>query len=232
MPVYPLGNRPDLFPDPRKVDIDPSGLIAVGGDLSPRRLMAGYHQGIFPWYSPGDPILWWCPDPRAVILPQHFHLSRSLGKWRRQGRYQVTVDQDFISVINGCAAPRPESPGTWIVPEMKAAYIALHREGHAHSVEVHANDRLVGGLYGVLIGRMFFAESMFSRAPNASKFALAALLVDNCLGPLALLDCQFATEHLLSLGAEEWPRARFLNHAQAAMRAVMPNRETKRSQHG
>ncbi|MFP4294388.1 MAG: leucyl/phenylalanyl-tRNA--protein transferase [Halothiobacillaceae bacterium] len=222
MPIYSLGNRPDLFPDPRKVTIESSGLIAVGGDLSTRRLIAAYRQCIFPWYSRGDPILWWCPDPRTVIVPERFHLSRSLRKWRRQGRYRVTVDEDFASVIRGCAAPRPESAGSWIVPEMQAAFTALHAEGHARSIEVYRGNELVGGLYGVLIGRMFFAESMFSRAANASKFALAALLVDDCLGPLALLDCQFATEHLLRLGAEELPRQRFLDLAQAAMQETMP----------
>ncbi|MCL7744501.1 leucyl/phenylalanyl-tRNA--protein transferase [Guyparkeria hydrothermalis] len=205
-----LGPDPKAFPPVTSALSEPNGLLAAGGDLSVARLEAAYHHGIFPWYSEGDPILWWSPDPRILFTPERFHVSRSLAKWRRQGRYRVTVDTAFADVVDGCAAPRDREPGTWIVPAMRRAFLDLHAAGIAHSVEVWDGDELVGGVFGSRIGRAAFGESMFSHAPNASKFALAAILVDRAWGDIAFLDAQFSTEHLLSLGAEEYPRSVFV----------------------
>jgi len=215
-----LGPDPQAFPPVTNALREPNGLLAAGGDLSVARLEAAYRRGIFPWYSEGDPILWWSPDPRTLFTPGAFHVSRSLAKWRRQGRYRVTVDTAFAAVVDGCAGPRGGEPGTWIVPAMREAFVALHDAGVAHSVEVWSGDELVGGLFGSRIGRAAFGESMFSRAPNASKFALAAILVDAAWGEIDFLDAQFSTEHLLSLGAEEYPRSVFVRWvAEAATRA-------------
>jgi leucyl/phenylalanyl-tRNA---protein transferase len=207
--VFLLGDDPEAFPAPERADR--SGLLAVGGDLRPARLLAGYRRGIFPWYSEGQPILWHSPDPRFVLLPERLHVSRSLEKVLRRGTYSLRADTAFDAVVEGCAeAPRPGQDGTWITPEMRAAYGALHRMGHAHSVEAWKEGQLVGGLYGVAVGRLFFGESMFSRAPDASKAAFAsaarALFAAGCL----LIDCQVETEHLAHFGAEEVPRRRFL----------------------
>ena len=204
-----LGPDPEAFPPVASALSEPNGLLAAGGDLSVTRLEAAYRRGIFPWYSEGDPILWWSPDPRTLFTPERFHVSRSLAKWRRQGRYRVSVDTAFAAVVDGCAAPRAGDPGTWIVPAMRQAFLDLHAAGIAHSVEVWSGEELVGGLFGSRIGRAAFGESMFSYAPNASKFALAAILVDRVWGDIAFLDAQFSTEHLLSLGAEEYPRSVF-----------------------
>jgi len=205
-----LGPDPQAFPPVSSALTEPNGLLAAGGDLSVARLAAAYRRGIFPWYSEGDPILWWSPDPRTLFVPGRFHVSRSLAKWRRQRRYRVTVDTAFAAVVDGCAAPRAGDPGTWIVPAMRRAFLGLHAAGIAHSVEVWSGDELVGGLFGSRLGRAAFGESMFSHAPNASKFALAAILVDRVWGDIAFLDAQFSTEHLLSLGAEEYPRSVFV----------------------
>lgn len=205
-----LGPDPRAFPPVSSALTEPNGLLAAGGDLSAERLEAAYRRGIFPWYSDGDPILWWSPDPRTLLTPERFHVSRSLAKWRRQGRYAITVDTAFAAVVDGCAAPRAGDPGTWIVTAMRQAFRDLHAAGIAHSVEVWSGDELVGGLFGSRIGRAAFGESMFSRAPNASKFALAAILVDRAWGDIAFLDTQFSTGHLLSLGAEEYPRSVFV----------------------
>jgi len=207
--VFLLGEDPEAFPAPERADR--SGLLAVGGDLRPARLLAGYRRGIFPWYSEGQPILWHSPDPRFVLLPERLHVSRSLEKVLRRGTYSLRADTAFDAVVEGCAeAPRPGQDGTWITPEMRAAYGTLHRMGHAHSVEAWKEGQLVGGLYGVAVGRLFFGESMFSRAPDASKAAFAsaarALFAAGCL----LIDCQVETEHLAHFGAEEVPRRRFL----------------------
>jgi leucyl/phenylalanyl-tRNA--protein transferase len=207
--VFLLGDDPEAFPAPERADR--SGLLAVGGDLRPARLLAGYRRGIFPWYSEGQPILWHSPDPRFVLLPERLHVSRSLEKVLRRGTYSLRADTAFDAVVEGCAeAPRPGQDGTWITPEMRAAYGTLHRMGHAHSVEAWKESQLVGGLYGVAVGRLFFGESMFSRAPDASKAAFAsaarALFAAGCL----LIDCQVETEHLAHFGAEEVPRRRFL----------------------
>ena len=205
------GTPPDHpFPDPALAESEPDGLLAVGGDLHPRRLIGAYRQGIFPWYNPGQPILWWSPDPRMVLFPGRLHVSRSLRKVLRQQRFRITFDQDFAGVIRRCAAPRPGQSGTWITPEMERAYQRLHEMGVAHSVEAWQAGELVGGLYGVTQGRVFFGESMFSFVSNASKAAFATLV--ECLQTLdwALIDCQVHTSHLASLGAELIPRARFL----------------------
>lgn len=204
------------FPNPHRALDSPNGLLAIGGDLSPQRLLAGYQRGIFAWFTETDPILWWSPDPRCIITPEQLHISRSLARWRRQQRYQITVDQAFSQVVAGCAAPRPDQSGTWILPEMRQAFEQLHQQKVARSVEVWLGDELVGGLFGIQIGQAVFGESMFSTKPNASKFALAALLRDQVWGELAFLDTQFATEHLLSMGAEEISRADFLRRLEQA----------------
>lgn len=190
-----------IFPSPALARDD--GLLAVGGDLSVERLLLAYSHGIFPWYSLGDPLLWWSPDPRMVLLPAEFHCSKRLARLIRQNRFQVSFDRDFVGVINGCAAPRAGESGTWIVPEMKDAYIRLFLTGWAHSVECWQEGELVGGLYGVSMGGVFFGESMFSWRDNSSKVALAAL-VERLRGwEFDLIDCQMKTAHLSSLGARE-----------------------------
>ncbi|MEO6696524.1 MAG: leucyl/phenylalanyl-tRNA--protein transferase, partial [Gammaproteobacteria bacterium] len=174
MPCW-LSPEDQIFPDVNLALREPDGLLALGGDLSPERLLAAYRKGIFPWYNEGQPILWWSPDPRAVLFPSRVKISRSLRKTLRQGRYRITLDQAFRSVIEGCAAPRNGVPGTWISRAMMEAYTELHERGYAHSVEAWRDGQLVGGLYGVALGRVFFGESMFSRSPDASKVALASL---------------------------------------------------------
>jgi leucyl/phenylalanyl-tRNA--protein transferase len=188
---------------------EPDGLLAAGGDLSPERILAAYHQGIFPWFNPGEPILWWCPNPRTVIYPEQLHISRSLRKTLRQQIYRVTLDTAFTQVITACAQPRTGASGTWISAEIIAAYSRLHRMGFAHSVEVWRDNELVGGLYGIALGRMFFGESMFSRADNASKVGFAHLSQQLMAWDFPLIDCQVANNHLFSLGATEISRAAF-----------------------
>ncbi|HUL92834.1 MAG TPA: leucyl/phenylalanyl-tRNA--protein transferase [Burkholderiales bacterium] len=197
------------FPPLRSALKEPNGLLAAGGDLSPERLLEGYRRGIFPWYSEGDPILWWSPDPRMVLFPAEFRISRSLAKVLRNRRYETRFDSVFADVIAGCAAPREGAPGTWISDAMIDAYLKLHRLGHAHSVETWIDGGLAGGLYGVAIGRVFFGESMFSRVRDASKIALAALVAQLKAREFGLIDCQMHTHHLETLGAREIPRARF-----------------------
>lgn len=162
-------DAPEWFPPAEQALDEPAGLLAAGGDLSPERLMAAYRRGIFPWYSPGQPVLWWSPDPRAVLFPEEFHCARSLAKRLRNAGFSASLDRDFAGVIDGCAAPRTASPGTWITAEMRAAYLTLHGLGCAHSVEIHHRGALVGGLYGVRLGGVFFGESMFSRERDASR---------------------------------------------------------------
>ncbi|MDQ1255617.1 MAG: leucyl/phenylalanyl-tRNA---protein transferase [Candidatus Hydrogenedentes bacterium] len=187
------------------------GLLAVGGDLSVERLLLAYSNGIFPWYSDGDPILWWSPDPRLVLFPNEFHLSRRLRRILRRGTFRITMDQAFQCVIEACAeAPRPGQDGTWITSEMIEAYCGLHRAGYAHSVECWVDDDLVGGLYGVSLGRCFFGESMFHRRADASKVAMAALTGQLQAWGFDLIDCQVVTPLLVSLGAREIPRAQFI----------------------
>jgi leucyl/phenylalanyl-tRNA---protein transferase len=207
-PEDPPGN----FPDASTALRDPDGLLAVGGDLSPARLLYAYRHGIFPWYHGDQPILWWSPDPRAVLIPDGFHLSASLRKRLRQGRFRITFDTAFNDVVAACAAPRVNQPegGTWITPAMRAAYVQLHRMGYAHSVEVWMDDELAGGLYGIALGAAFFGESMFSRRRDASKIALACLSRRLQVWGFALLDCQVQSEHLQRLGAIAVPRREFL----------------------
>lgn len=218
-----LGTDVDDFPEVGRALDQPNGLLAMGGDLSPQRLIAAYRRGIFPWFSDGEPILWWSPKPRLVLRPEAFKLTRSLRKRVRAAGWRISVDCAFLPVIHACAhAPRRGQNGTWIVPEMIAAYTRLHRLGVAHSVEVWDGDCLVGGLYGLAIGRMYFGESMFSAAPDASKAALWALCTRLSAWDWPLIDCQQETSHLLSLGAEIWPRAEFLSTAEALVRDELP----------
>lgn len=199
------------FPPARAALRQPDGLLATGGDLSPTRLLNAYRQGIFPWYSDGQPILWWCPDPRVVFRADGVRLSSRFRRWLRRCEWTVRSDTCFDRVIAACArTPRPGQRGTWITAEMIAAYRKLHELGHAHSIEVFSDGRLVGGLYGVAVGRMFFGESMYSAESGGSKVALAALARRLSEWNFPLLDAQVENDHLLSLGAEPWPRDRFL----------------------
>jgi leucyl/phenylalanyl-tRNA--protein transferase len=202
-------DAPEWFPPLEQALEEPAGLLAAGGDLSPERLVAAYGRGIFPWYSPGQPVLWWSPDPRAVLFPQEFHCSRSLARTLRSGKFSVSEDRDFAAVIDGCAAPRAASPGTWITSDMRAAYLELHRLKVAHSVEVWRAGVLTGGLYGVRLGEVFFGESMFSRERDASKVALAHLASMCARNNVAVIDCQLPSRHLTSLGVRCIPRRQF-----------------------
>ena len=208
MPVFRLSDQ-IIFPKPELSRED--GLLAVGGDLSLERLIRAYRMGIFPWYSNGDPILWWSPDPRLVLYPGALHVSRSLMKTLKQGRFIVTLDQDFPQVIAACAcALRDNQPGTWITSDMMDAYCRLHEAGFAHSVEVWNYGELAGGLYGVSLGKCFFGESMFARQNNASKVGLATLVHLLRKWSFNLIDCQVTTHHLVQLGAMEIPRKQFM----------------------
>ncbi len=187
---------------------EPNGLLAIGGNLRPRRLLQAYRHGIFPWFARDEPILWWSPDPRCVIFPGDFHVSRSLQRTRRRLRFEVTRDQAFRDVVRACARPRPKSPGTWIVPSMVDAYLELYRLGCATSFECWQEGELVGGIYGVHLGRVFFGESMFSAMSDASKLALWHVAEAD---DVALIDCQLENPHLQRLGATRIPRERFLH---------------------
>jgi leucyl/phenylalanyl-tRNA--protein transferase len=198
------------FPAVERALRNPSGLLAAGGDLSPERLLAAYREGIFPWFSGDEPILWWSPDPRMVLYVDELKVSRSLAKSVRNRGYEVRIDTAFDAVIEGCAGPRADGAGTWLGEEMRAAYGRLHRAGRAHSFETWRDGELVGGLYGVTLGRMFFGESMFSRATDASKVALVALAGELGRRGFPLVDCQVRTPLLASLGAREIPRRSFL----------------------
>jgi leucyl/phenylalanyl-tRNA--protein transferase len=201
----------DPFPPASRALAEPNGLLAAGADLSPQRLLAAYRRGIFPWFAPGEPILWWSPDPRMVLLPERIRISRSLAKTLRNVDYEVKLDTAFARVIAACAGtPRPGQSGTWIVPAMQAAYLRLHRMGVAHSVETWQDGKLVGGLYGIAIGRAFFGESMFSHRSDASKIALAHLCAHLARREFGIIDCQMETAHLASLGARPIPRDDFL----------------------
>ena len=197
----------------------PEGLLAIGGDLSTERLLEAYRHGIFPWYSEGQPILWWSPDPRTVLFPQRLHVSRSLKRSLRPGRFTVTFDQCFETVVRHCAGPRTQYPegGTWITPAMLEAYAALHQKDHAHSVETWQGDQLVGGLYGVAIGGAFFAESMFTKVDDASKVALVCLVRQLHAWGFPIIDCQQSSPHVLRLGAEEIPRHVYIEHVARAV---------------
>ncbi len=217
------------FPDVALALDKPDGLLAVGGNLFTATLLNAYRHGIFPWYGDGQPILWWSPNPRAVLYPDRLIVSRSLKKRLRQGRFEVTLDHAFSDVIQACALPRDRSatdqassqgndPGTWITSEMQAAYQQMHNLGHAHSVEAWRDGVLVGGLYGIAIGRVFFGESMFSRASDASKVALAHLVQQLKQWQFSLIDCQISSDHLTRLGAENIERTTFTDHLEHACR--------------
>ena len=210
MPLtLPFLRADDPFPPVDKAFELPNGLLCAGADLSPERLIDAYRQGIFPWFSEGDPILWWSPDPRMVLVPEELKVSRSLRKSVRRGIYDVRTDTAFRSVIEECAGPRDGRAGTWIVPEMIEAYTRLHELGFAHSVESWQDGELVGGLYGIALAPVFFGESMFARATDASKVALVHLVEALQARGYRLIDCQQATTHLASLGAREIPRQAF-----------------------
>lgn len=208
--MIPLLGPADPFPPVDTALDDPDGLLAAGGGLSVPRLVDAYSRGIFPWFSEGGPILWWSPDPRTVLAPREFRVSRSLAKRLRRGGFRVSADEAFGAVLEGCAAPRRDETGTWLGPRMRRAYTAMHHRGLAHSVEVWMDGELAGGVYGVSVGRMFFGESMFTRRTDASKIALAALAVQLDRWGFPLIDCQLATEHLASLGARPMRRTRFV----------------------
>lgn len=202
------------FPPLERALREPNGLLAAGGDLSPERLVRAYRHGCFPWFQDGQPILWWSPDPRTVLPPQEVHVSRSLAKLIRQQRFRVTFDQDFAAVIEACAGPRSYTDGTWITTPMQAAYLELHRRGIAHSVEVWLDGELVGGLYGLAMGKLFFGESMFSRTDNASKVGFVTLTRHLNDWGFVLIDCQMPTQHLHSFGARSITREKFSRYLQ------------------
>jgi leucyl/phenylalanyl-tRNA--protein transferase len=208
-----LGTR-DPFPPVASALTEPNGLLAAGADLSPARLIEAYRQGIFPWYSDDQPLLWWSPDPRMVLFPAELRLPRSLRKRLHRRDYEIRTDTCFERVMRACAEPRRGQPGTWITPDMVSAYCALHEQGLAHSVETWIGGELVGGLYGVAIGRMFYGESMFTRAADASKIAFAHLVTQIQSWDFGMIDCQMKTRHLASFGAREISRSEFMRKVQ------------------
>jgi len=211
MPVYWLADDSLDFPDPQGANED--GLVALGGDLSPERLISAYDQGLFPWFNEGDPILWWSPDPRFVLFPSELKVSKSMRPYFNQRKFEVTYDSDFRAVITACQQMyRPGQGGTWITDDMLEAYCQLHRMGFAHSVEVWKNKELAGGLYGIALGRVFFGESMFAKASNASKFGFISLVRRLEKHGYTLIDCQQETQHLASMGGRGIPRPRFLQY--------------------
>ena len=216
MPIFRLDERL-IFPPPALAD--PNGILAIGGDLRPERLLLAYSMGIFPWYSEEMPILWHSPEARLVLTPATLHVGRSLRKALRKKPYEIRLDTAFVQVIDACArTSRPGQNGTWITRDMRAAYVELHRRGFAHSAEAWQGQRLVGGLYGVCLGGVFFGESMFAYASDASKLAFVTLVRQLAVWGVDLIDCQEHTEHLASLGAEEWPRFLFLQALERAVR--------------
>jgi len=214
MPIFFLGDKVD-FPPAQLAGRD--GLLAVGGDLSPARLLRAYGRGIFPWYGQGEPILWWSPDPRFVLFPAEFHAGRSLKKILQRGVFTFTFDRAFGEVVSGCALPRPDQSGTWITTAMRDAYVALNRLGYAHSLETWKDGKLAGGIYGISLGRCFFAESMFHLADNASKVALAILAETLRKMDFAFIDCQIASPHLAGWGARPITRRRYLELLRAGL---------------
>jgi leucyl/phenylalanyl-tRNA--protein transferase len=215
------------FPALERALREPNGLLAAGGDLSAERLLAAYRHGCFPWYQDGQPLLWWSPDPRTVLFPDELHVSRSLAKCLRQQRFRVSFDTDFAGVIAACAAPRSYADGTWITTQMQDAYRQLHQLGHAHSVEVWDAEQLVGGLYGLAIGQLFFGESMFSRRDNASKVGFVTLVRQLQAWGFVLIDCQMPTSHLQGFGARAITRADFSQYLRQHL--DRPNRADWRS---
>lgn len=220
MPVFQL---PDeiIFPDPQLAE--PDGLLAIGGDLSAARLLAAYQQGIFPWYSEGDPILWWSPAPRLILLPEEFHLPKRLGRTIRKKIFEVRADTAFAEVIASCASIREESgEGTWITEDMRNAYIHLHELGFAHSLECWFEEELVGGLYGICLDRIFFGESMFSRKSDASKVALVGLVQYAEQLGIRAIDCQMTTSHLVRFGSREMNRREFHELLEQFIQRIAP----------
>jgi leucyl/phenylalanyl-tRNA--protein transferase len=234
--MIPWLERDDPFPPLERALKHPNGLLAAGADLAPERLLAAYRQGIFPWYSEGEPLLWWSPDPRMVLIPSALKISRSLAKTLRNRDYEIRFDSAFAAVIQGCsargaAAPAAEGGGTWITADMRAAYQRLHELGYAHSAETWIDGALAGGLYGVAIGRMFYGESMFTRARDASKIAMVHLVRRLQSQGYGMIDCQMHTPHLASLGARPIPRSEFLRRLRELVDYAMTptkwgNRET------
>lgn len=217
------------FPDPRLALAQPNGLLAMGGDLSPQRLRRAYASGIFPWYNPDESILWWCPNPRTVLDTDAVHVSRRLARTLNRGDYAVTLDTAFNDVLAGCAGPRADSPDTWLGPEMRAAYAQLHALGDAHSIEVWHHGELIGGLYGIALGHMFFGESMFSRQTDASKIALVWLARQLADWGYPMIDGQVGSGHLYRMGARDLPRSDFLtiiDNLQKGMEPPVPWRFT------
>ncbi|PYA90767.1 leucyl/phenylalanyl-tRNA--protein transferase [Serratia marcescens] len=216
MRIVKLSPQSLAFPSPESALRDPNGLLAIGGDLTAPRLLAAYERGIFPWYSPGEAILWWSPDPRAVLFPTEFHLNRSLKRFLRHDPFRITLNHDFAAVIAACAH-RPDE-GTWIGPEVQRAYQHLHRLGYAHSVEVWQDNQLVGGMYGVAQGALFCGESMFSRVTNASKCALMAFCRHFAAYGGGLIDCPGLNAHTARPGAREIPRRQFFQQLSTLQR--------------
>lgn len=208
------------FPSVQRALRDPDGLLAIGGSLSVRRLLDAYRQGIFPWYAAGQPVLWWSPDPRTILFPQEIRIGRNLRRKLKRAQFRVTLDRCFGEVVAACAAPRRGQDGTWITDQMQVAYGRLHEHGVAHSVEIWDDTNLVGGLYGVSLGAIFFGESMFSLVPDASKIALAHLCAQLAAWSFHLIDCQTRTEHLMRLGAQQLPRSTFMHLLEHALRAT------------
>jgi leucyl/phenylalanyl-tRNA--protein transferase len=208
--VIPFLGSDDPFPPLDFALREPNGLLAAGGDLSPERLLAAYAEGIFPWFGEDDPILWWSPDPRMVLPVSEVHVSRSLHKVMKSGRFRVTLDTAFADVVKGCAEARRDHEGTWITPEMAEAYVRLAELGYAHSVEAWQGDSLAGGLYGVAVGRMFFGESMFTRVRDASKVAFVHLVRQLEKWGIPMIDCQMSTPHLASMGGRDIARSDFV----------------------
>jgi leucyl/phenylalanyl-tRNA---protein transferase len=216
--MIPLLSLSDPFPPVDRALDEPNGLLAAGGGLGVPRLLDAYSRGIFPWFSEGDPVLWWCPEPRMVLVSARVHLSKSLKRRLRRSDYDVSIDRAFPAVLQACAAPRRDDSGTWLLPSMMRAYTRLHEAGAAHSVEVWMNGELAGGLYGVALGRMFFGESMFTRRTDGSKIAIVALAAQLAMWGYPLIDCQMRTAHLASLGAIEIPRRQFVEAVQRLVR--------------
>lgn len=212
--MIPFLGPSDPFPPVHGALQEPNGLLAAGGSLTVQRLLDAYTRGIFPWFNAGDPVLWWSPDPRMVLATDALHMSRSLRKRLRRGDCHVTADRAFAAVLDGCAAPRDGETGTWLVPSMRRAYQRLHEAGLAHSIDVWAEGALVGGLYGVAVGNMFFGESMFASRTDASKIALVYLVRQLERWRFPLIDCQMSTTHLHSLGAREMRRAQFVREVE------------------
>ena len=221
--MIPFLGPADPFPPVDQALDNPDGLLAAGGSLAVKRLVEAYRRGIFPWFNEGDPILWWSPDPRAILRPAKVHVSRSLRKQIRRGLHAVTLDRAFTRVLDGCAAPRAGDSATWLSPAMRRAYAALHHAGLAHSVEVWMDGELAGGIYGVAIGRVFFGESMFARRTGASKIGIVVLAAQLDRWGFPFIDCQLETAHLMSLGAEHLSRRRFVTEIERLVREPAPS---------